>query len=354
MAQIFGKKLSREDIRKYFGSLNQLAGIRRFSYDEGKAKGLSAIEVRTGSGLRFIVLPDRGLDIGLTEYKGIPVSFQAAVGETGPHLFDPEGDEWLRSFGGGLLVTCGLTNVGAPGLDEGEKLGLHGRISNLPAEEIAIEKRWEEDECIFKIKGLVREAKTLSYNLVLERQIITVLGEKRLFIRDMVRNEGFKSTPQMLLYHFNLGYPILDEGSKFITDSEAIKPRDEIAAKGIDNYSIYEQPTKNYPEKVFYHKLKSDKKGWSKAALFNETLKIGLYISYENKNLPHFVQWKNTAAGNYVTGLEPANCLVGGRAKERDRNNLLYLQPGEEREYNLEVGILSTGEELNKFKTGLL
>ena len=74
MLKIGEKVLSRKDIYQYFGSLQQVAGLRRFTYAEGKAKGLEAVECRSGSGLRFVILIDRGMDIGLCEYQGIPKS----------------------------------------------------------------------------------------------------------------------------------------------------------------------------------------------------------------------------------------------------------------------------------------
>ncbi|MHC2995629.1 MAG: DUF4432 family protein [Candidatus Atribacteria bacterium] len=66
------------------------------------------------------------------------MAFRSVVGESLPSFFEARGTGWLRNFGGGLLVTCGLTYLGSPGNDKGEGLGLHGRISNLPAEEIGL------------------------------------------------------------------------------------------------------------------------------------------------------------------------------------------------------------------------
>lgn len=333
------KNYSRNDIKKYFGSLEQVAGIQRFTYDEGKAKGLSAAEVRTGSGLRFVVLLDRGMDIGLCEYRGKPMAFRSAAGEVSPVHYDASGDQWLRSFNGGLLTTCGLTYLGASTIDQGEKLGLHGRINNIPAEKIQIEEKWEGNECKFILKGKIREVKPLNYNVLLERKITALLGENKIRINDKVINEGFNRTPHMILYHFNIGHPFLDKGTKLVAESEKVKPRDKIAEEYFTDYDIYQEPTDNYPDVVFYHKLKTNNKGWSKVELINEKLKERIYLKYNAKNLNNFIQWKFTGKGDYVTGLEPANCLVEGRDKERERGSLINLQPGEERKYELEIGL---------------
>ncbi|MFW5856202.1 MAG: DUF4432 family protein, partial [Bacillota bacterium] len=124
MVQLFDREYTREEFQQYFGSMEQVGGIRRYQYTEGRAKNLEAMELRTGSGLRFEVLPDRGMDLGLCEYRGVPLTFRSALGEATPYFFEPEGDEWLRNYLGGMLTTCGLTYLGAPCEDRGEKLGL--------------------------------------------------------------------------------------------------------------------------------------------------------------------------------------------------------------------------------------
>lgn len=46
---------------------------------------------------------------------------------------------------GGLLTTCWLTQVGAPGVDGDEVLGIHGRISHLPAESVNVHEAWQTE-----------------------------------------------------------------------------------------------------------------------------------------------------------------------------------------------------------------
>ncbi len=52
----------------------------------------------------------------------------------------------------------------------------------------------------------------------------------------------------------------------------------------------------------------------------------------------------------YVVGMEPANCWVEGRDKERARGTLQFLEPGETREYHLEIGIISSKLEADEFE----
>ncbi len=315
---------------------------------------MRVFEVRTGSGLRFMVLPERGLDIGLCEYRGIPINFRSAVGESPPAFFEPADEGWMRNFTGGLLTTCGLTYLGSPCEDNGEKLGLHGRISNIPAESVSTETFWEGDQAYFRVKGKVRESKVLAANMVLYREISSALGSKCLFIKDRVVNEGFQQSPHMFLYHFNLGHPLLAQNSYLAAKSKKVVPRDKVAAERSEEHNLYLEPTRDYPDTVYYHQLVPDDIGYCQAALLNEQLELGFYIRFRQENLPYFIQWKFTGEGNYVAGLEPANCLVEGRAKERARGTLVELEAGEEREYQVEVGLLTSVEEIAEYKKSLL
>ncbi len=141
MPMLFGDNLSREEVLQRVGSIGQIAGVRPFRYTDGRADGVKAADVRTGSGLGFTVLLDRGMDIAHAEFAGKPVSWDSKNGVAAPGFFERPGQDWLRTFGGGLLTTCGLIQVGPPNVDGGEELGLHGRISHLPAERFDFDER---------------------------------------------------------------------------------------------------------------------------------------------------------------------------------------------------------------------
>src|SRR6185312_8992267 len=104
---------------------------------------------------------------------------------------EPHESGWLWSFFGGLLTTCGLTQVGSPNEDEGEALGLHGRIANVPAEEVRWGSAWEGDELTFWIAGTMREARLFGPDMRLHRRISTRLGSRTLRIENTVENAGF-------------------------------------------------------------------------------------------------------------------------------------------------------------------
>lgn len=74
--------------------------------------------VRTGSGLSYWVHPGKGMDISLAEFCGIPVNWSAANGDPHPAYFREEGNHWLQTASGGLLMTCGLSQAGAVSRDD--------------------------------------------------------------------------------------------------------------------------------------------------------------------------------------------------------------------------------------------
>ena len=82
---------------------------------DGRAAGCRAIDLRVEGGIELRLLPDRGLDAGDAWFAGVPLDWRSPVGETAAVDFD-----WMQSFGGGLMVTCGLRNVGVPSEGHGQ------------------------------------------------------------------------------------------------------------------------------------------------------------------------------------------------------------------------------------------
>jgi hypothetical protein len=343
MADLFNRTWTRSELLNYVGDLSQIAGIRLEEWADGSERGLRVADVRTGSGLAFSVLLDRGMDIGPASYKGLPLAWVSPTGWAHPMYHDPQGSGWLRTFGAGLLTGCGLTYLGAPDEDEGESLGLHGRLSHLPAQHMRVDEAWLGDECSFWVEGEMRQARVFGENLRLKRRITAALGGNRINLHDQVENLGATESPLMILYHINLGFPFLDETSQLVAEPHPVAPRDAAAEAGLQEWRRFQKPTPGYEEQVFYHDLPADKNGWAGIQLINQPRKLGLCVRFQKATLPNLVQWKMMGKGTYVLGIEPANCRVGGRSQERARGALQFLQPGEQREFQIEIEV-SQGE----------
>lgn len=320
----------KENLLRKVGHMSQLAYARNILYCDGRAKNLAAILVKNGP-LQFVIAKDKCMDIIELSYKGENINFLSKAGLQGLAHYDTHEDEAQRSIMGGLFFTCGLDNVG-PNIDS---YPMHGRIRSTPAENISVNCRWLEDEYIITIQGEMRQAMLFGENFLLKRTIETVYGKNCIKIHDEIINESFKAQPLMLLYHFNMGYPLLDEHSKIEISSESIVPRDEQAKIGISDYLNITLPVDNKKEEVFYHILDSEH---CFAKIKNNSMTFEL--KFKKSQLPFFTQWKSMASGDYVMGFEPGNCHVEGILNEMKHNTLEYLKPLQSKFIDLEINLL--------------
>ena len=350
MPKFLGKSYTKQELLDRVGDVLQIGGARKFTLTDGPHAGVEAVEFRTGTGFSFLAVPGRGLDITAAEHNGRSIAWLSAAGEMSPMFFEEPGLGWLRNFPGGLVTTCGLTYAGAPCEDSGEKLGLHGRFSNTPASNVWVDGEWDGDEYRMWAVGKVRESRLFGENLVLRRKVSAVLGESKFWIDDAVTNEGPRRTPHMVLYHINGGFPAIDGGTCLVSPTKSATPRDADAEVDREHYYRNDPPTAGYKERCYYHDMATDREGFVHAALINKDQQFGFYVRYKRAELPEFTQWKMNGTREYVVGMEPANCRVEGRDKDRAAGRLQFLKPGETREYHLEIGVLTTAEEIARFE----
>lgn len=353
MPTLFGKRYSRNELVRRIGNLSQIGGTRTYELSDGAEKGVRAVDLRTGTGFEFTVLPDRGLDISAASYRGMSLAWRSPVGEIAPTFYEPQGLGWLRTFHGGLVTTCGLTHIGGPCQDGTESLGLHGRYSTIPARNVSVDSRWRGDEYVMSVKGIVRQAVLFGENLTLTRTISAKLGESRLTIEDHVENTGFETSPFLTLYHINAGFPLVDAGTRMVATSLSVTPRDEEAEKGKEDWNVMSEPVPHFREKAYFHKMKADSEGFAHTALVNEERQLGLYVKYRRDTLPHFVEWKMMGEGAYVVGMEPSRTLLRERAVERQAGNVVDLEPGQTIAMFLEIGVLSGKSEIQEYENNV-
>jgi hypothetical protein len=340
MVSLFGKQWKRNELIRYVGNMDQLAGIKLVENADGSERGTRALHVWTGSGLHFQVLADRALDISAASYKDMSLAWISSTGDAHPAYYEPEGLGWLRTFQAGLLVTCGLDQFGSPSVDNGEAFGQHGRISATPARAVSYRTYWNGDEYELEISGEVRQTRVYGENLVLRRRITTRLGSSQIQIDDTVTNEGFSLQPHMILYHFNFGFPLLTEQSRLKLDALETVPRDSEAEKYLDQWQQFLPPTANFQENVYRHKPRLNAEKRAQVQLENPDLKLGMRLSFDPSTLPNLYEWKQMGEGTYVLGLEPGNSVgMDGRARARELNDLPELKPGESRAYHLQLEV---------------
>ena len=345
--KLYGRNWTRRELEARVGRIEQIGGLRRMRLAEGFEDGSEQIQVRTGAGLAYYVSPSRALDISLAEFGGAPLSWGSASGDVHPAYYDAAGAEWLRTAAGGLLMTCGLSYVGAPADDQGQAFGLHGRVHHIPARQVSMNGCWQGDDYLMEISGVVEEMALFGDSWRLSRTIRSRLGHNRIEITDVVENAGFAPAEHMILYHFNFGFPLLSEETAVQFPSNLVVPRDD--GTTVYGYDHWDGPQAGYQERVYYHQDFDTEE--VAVVICNphfpmagnaRSLPLWVRLSYSTRQLPRLVQWKMAGAGAHVLGIEPANCYVEGRAAERARGTLVTLEPGETRQYDLALDLSNT------------
>jgi len=347
MSKLFGEELSKMQVLERVGHISQIAGVKRYRLEEGKKDSLLAVDMVNGSGINITVLPGRGMDIANATYKGIPLAWISKCGLASISYYERSGIGWLRNFSGGLLTTCGLTYAGAPCVDNGEELGLHGRISNIEADEVCAYGEWIKEDYFIKTSGKVFQNQVLGENISLTREISMKLGENKIFINDVIENFGFESQPFMIIYHMNFGFPLVGKDTKLYVTAKSTEGANDHAEQCKDEYNMFSSPINGIEESVFYHKCYGDNKNFGHSTLINEKHKIGVSLSFNLNELENLNEWKMMGQGDYVVAMEPSNCKTLGRFKEREKGQLKYIQPGETKHISIIVEILD-GEEAIK------
>ena len=303
----------------YIGNPAQLVTLRRVTVSEGKAKGTEIIEVKTADGLELDILPDAGLDIGQCRYRGINMSWMSKNGYDSPAAISPYETEFVNTFPGGLLYTCGLRSAGPANRDNGEWHPLHGRYHSLQAEQLCAEI--VDDEIV--VRGTIRETALFGHVLEVRRTIRIPAFGASVTVQDTVTNRTPRDEEIMQIYHCNFGYPLLSEKARLhLPEGRETIPRTDFAKTGLGRECTFDKPIPGEEERVFFQKMKED----FSARLENPDLVVSMTISWSGDTLPILSQWRSMASGDYVLGLEPTNCYIMGRHDERENGTLPILK----------------------------
>jgi len=362
--------MNRRELMARVGNVAQLGGVELVRHEEGHARGTRSVVVRTGTGLSFAVVPDRGLDVGFAEFRGLGLCWLPPKGLAGPWHYEGDLDPyaWLRVGLGGLFNTAGLVSIGVPqevdtssfGFTQRPtaRYGTHDRVAVTPASRFGYDERWDGDRCVLTVTGVVRQDIAYGENLSLERRYETELGSSSVRLVDTVTNDGFFETPHQLLYHFNLGYPLVDEGAELLANVDA-EPQPLGYATGDhgedEDWRSVTAPQRGFTFGGYVVALKRDGDGRSAVALVNRGLRggLGFYLRYDARALPAYLAWRMMREGLYAVGLEPATNPFGNPAELIEQGYPLMLAPGASRTYELEFGILAGVDEIDAFAESL-
>ncbi len=300
----------------YISREEQLVYQQETSVRQGDGRTCACHELALPSRLSATVLWDRCMDISRLSFAGIPISYLGKSGEQGDAATPFE-----RRFSGGMLYTCGLMNVGPA--DEAQPA--HGRIHLQSATMRSV--HLEENALI--LQGQMRESALFGENLLLKRTLTFPLDASEVRIEDAISNQTPYPQPYMLLYHINLGYPMLSEHLKLrLPDGTQTSPATEQARAHLSELSGFSPPEASFEEQDFHHQLPIQN-GYCAATAENRFLGIGFGVRYRADTLPTLIQWRCLRSGDYVLGLEPSNNRVNGRAQAAREGALPVLNPFE-------------------------
>jgi hypothetical protein len=302
------------------------------------------------------------MDIADVNHKGRAIGWHSPTGFRHPGLHDVEGEQglgWTRSFSG-FLSTCGLDHILGPEEVPADNYNyvrkatvrhtLHGRIGSIPARLMGYGERWEGDRCILWAEGLVVQAALFGETLHLHRRIEADLGGNEIRLTDRVVNAGYALTPHMYFYHINLGYPVIDEGSRLLAPVHDVVwaiHQDDLKKQGV-GYQRCPAPQYNFAEQVWEFDMVADGQGGVPVAIVNDRIGMGILVETRKDQLPCTYQWQNFQAGHYVVAVEPSTHHVKGDLFARERGEMIWLKAGEERRYDARFVVLDGASEITE------
>ena len=273
-------------------NFGQVASLRRYTLTEGRAKGLEVLDCDNGK-IRFLLNLSKALDVMQLYHEGQNMSFLSK------NAFEGREIDFLRRFEGGMLYTCGLDSVGGR-----EGFELHGTLHNTPAELILA--KCDEDGII--VEAIIHDTSLFGKNLSLRRRITSAIGSETVKVEDTLVNESYAPENYCVLYHVNVGYPMLDEGATIVVEEESCTPRSPFAKERMATRRVMTDSVAGEEETCYFLKLKKPE-----ISLVNEKIGKRFTVSYSKDTLPCFVEWKSMASGDYALGLEPCTTELDDR-----------------------------------------
>ena len=310
-------------LRRRSALLRGLAETRVVRVEDGAGAGGRLLQIRTPSALALDVALDRGGDVLRLAYEGREMGWHSATGAPAPWppLEDDRRLGFLRGFDG-FLVTCGLDHHGLPAETSAEPFAypprgamvhpLHGRIMAARAELLRREIDWEAGQVA--VRTAARQASVFGEVLELDRRLTVGLHEPWLRIEDTVTNRGYRPTRHGILYHVNLGYPLLGEEARLTGEGWALRDR-------LDGGAV--------PEDDHVEIVEAGPSPASGIGVENRALGMRLALRYDPAALPVTALWRAFQSGVFALGLEPQTDLAADPP----------LGAGEARRYALEVAL---------------
>lgn len=331
-------------LRETYADLAAYADIRLVTLSDGPERGVRVLELRSGGGLEAEVIVDRGFDLGRLSIDGVTVSWHCANGYRAPWLLNSASDRgqgFLRA-NNGFLSTCGFDHIRQPETDALTDQGgypddemdypLHGHGAHQPARLISYGLEEEADQPYLWCEGEIIQTMQFLGTLKLRRRIEVPLGGNEISVKDRVVNRGTTAMSHMMLYHFNIGYPLVSGRSQI--DLPNAQP---VSGTG-DPLADFPEPQTRQENALSVFEINRDAET-GLCTVTNREKGLELALRFDHDTLPFFQLLRMSGQGTYGIGLEP--CTAGSRTRDRARaaNEMVVLKPGEGRTYNINISL---------------
>lgn len=289
------------------------------------------ITSRVLGGFEHEVIASRGLDIGHTTWRGVPISWRSPVRDARA-LDRPAGTAWLARFTGGLLTTCGPFSIG----DGDAEHGLHGEFSHLPAAGVTARISGGTTT----VTGTIAADELFGPSLSIERSIVSEAGDgfARLRVTDDIRNTGPVEAGAALLYHVNIGPPVAVPGSVVGIDADTWRAAADVAE--VPDPFVLPPVAVRLMEAVFEHVgVRADVDGWSRAVVGRPGSPLSVEVAWRPEGLPHANQWVHPTAGRWAFAIEPSSAPLFGPGREAEGRGAPRIAPGASRRHEIMITV---------------
>ena len=115
---------------------------------------------------------------------------------------------------------------------------------------------------------------------------------------------------------------MLDDGAKIVANVESYTPRTAWAKQNEGTMYVMNVAVPNQEETCYFLKMRKPE-----ISLVNESIGKKFTVAYSGETLPHFVEWKSMASGDYALGLEPCTTELDDKFQYRtlDANSKLFF-----------------------------
>jgi len=307
-----------ESYEDKISNYSQIGGIELATIRGGTGDGTQIAWFNTGSGLRFKVVIDYGLDIADAFINQYGLAWISPFGPVVSGMYIQSVLEKQYYNVGGLLTTYG---------SKGTEIGPWDmQISRYPATiESVLQPNPLRGEYAMSICGKILQTTSSGDYIELRRIISATLGKSRITIKDTLINLGASRIPYLFSYQCNFGYPLVDDDTHLIFQGAPT------------TWNVSAEAEEEQDHQLNLINLDVDRRGFSECGLRNDKLGFEVSLKYKKSQFPILKTWQSFKKGGYMIGLNPC----ADRQNEHDNDQeLFFLDSMEERSYSLNIDII--------------